>query len=59
MKKTKQISLISDELIDEWLKQGRKPEDVQGLLKQFTKRSQRRVRTEDRQKEPDAVGGLR
>jgi putative transposase len=37
MKKTKQISPISDELIDEWLKQGRKPEDVQGLLKQFTK----------------------
>jgi putative transposase len=37
MKKTKQTSPISDELIDEWLKQGRKPEDVQGLLKQFTK----------------------
>ena len=28
---------FSDELIDEWLKQGRKPEDVQGLLKQITK----------------------
>src|SRR5260370_15481510 len=37
MKKTKQISPISDELIDAWLKQGRKPEDIQGLLKQFTK----------------------
>jgi putative transposase len=28
---------VSDELIDEWLKQGRKPEDIQGLLRQFTK----------------------
>jgi putative transposase len=28
---------VSDELIDEWLKQGRKPEDVQGLLRQITK----------------------
>jgi putative transposase len=37
MKKTKQMSPISDELIDAWLKQGRKPEDVEGLLKQFTK----------------------
>ncbi len=37
MKKTKQASPISDELIDEWLKQGRTPEDVNGLLKQFTK----------------------
>jgi len=37
MKKTKQASPVSDELIDEWLKQGRKPEDVHGLLKQFTK----------------------
>jgi putative transposase len=37
MKKTKQTSPISDELIDTWLKQGRKPEDIQGLLKQFTK----------------------
>jgi putative transposase len=37
MKKTKQPSPVSDELIDEWLKQGRKPEDVHGLLKQFTK----------------------
>lgn len=37
MKKTKQTLPVSDELIDEWLKQGRKPEDVQGLLKQFTK----------------------
>ena len=30
-------SPFSDDLIDEWLKQGRKPEDVQGLLKQITK----------------------
>lgn len=37
MKKTKQAWPVSDELIDEWLKQGRKPEDVQGLLRQFTK----------------------
>lgn len=37
MKKTKAPSPVSDELIDEWLKQGRKPEDVQGLLKQITK----------------------
>ena len=37
MKKTKAMSPISDELIDAWLKQGRKPEDIQGLLKQFTK----------------------
>ena len=37
MKKTKQPSPVSDALIDEWLKQGRKPEDVHGLLKQFTK----------------------
>ena len=36
MKKTKQVS-PSDALIDEWLKQGRKPEDVQGLLRQITK----------------------
>ena len=28
MKKTKQASPVGDELIDEWLKQGRKPEDV-------------------------------
>ncbi len=28
---------VSDELIDKWLKQGRKPEDVQGLLQQITK----------------------
>jgi putative transposase len=37
VKKTKQDRPISDELIDEWLKQGRKPEDVQGLLQQITK----------------------
>ena len=38
MKKTKQIAPVSDELIDAWLKQGRKPEDVNDLLTQFTKR---------------------
>ena len=37
MKKTKQTAPVSDELIDEWLKQGRKPEDVHGLLRQLTK----------------------
>lgn len=37
MKKTKQDRPVSDELIDEWLRQGRKPEDVQGLLQQITK----------------------
>ena len=37
MKKQKQEKPISDEWIDELLKQGRKPEDVQGLLKQITK----------------------
>ena len=40
MKKAKQVKTVkpvSDELIDEWLKQGRKPEDVQGLLQQITK----------------------
>jgi putative transposase len=37
MKKTKAATPVSDELIDEWLKQGRKPEDVHGLLKQLTK----------------------
>ena len=36
MKKTKQTS-PTDALIDEWLKQGRNPEDVQALLRQFTK----------------------
>jgi putative transposase len=38
MKKTKQEAPVSDELMDAWLKQGRTPEDVNGLLKQFTKR---------------------
>ena len=38
MTKTKQASPVGDELIDEWLKQGRKPEDVHELVKQFTKR---------------------
>ena len=37
MKKTKQPGPVSDELIDTWLKQGRKPEDVHGLLRQLTK----------------------
>jgi putative transposase len=37
MKTQKQEKMISDELIDEWLKQGRKPEDVNGLLTQITK----------------------
>ena len=40
MKKAKQVRTakpVSDELIDEWLKQGRKPEDVKGLLQQITK----------------------
>src|SRR5450432_434804 len=37
MKKTKQPAPVSDELIDAWLKQGRKPEDVHGLLRQLTK----------------------
>jgi hypothetical protein len=31
MKTTKRPSPVSDELIDEWLKQGRKPEDVNEL----------------------------
>jgi putative transposase len=37
MKLEKQAKPISDELIDEMLKQGRTAEDVNGLLKQFTK----------------------
>ena len=37
MKKPKEEKPVSDELIDQWLKQGRKPEDVNGLLKQITK----------------------
>jgi putative transposase len=37
MKREKQAKAISDELIDEMLKQGRTAEDVNGLLKQFTK----------------------
>ncbi len=37
MKREKQSKAISDELIDEMLKQGRTAEDVNGLLKQFTK----------------------
>jgi len=37
MKREKQEKPISDELIDEILKQGRTAEDINGLLKQFTK----------------------
>jgi putative transposase len=37
MKRQKQEKAISDELIDGLLKQGRKPEDINGLLKQITK----------------------
>ncbi|MDP9169254.1 MAG: IS256 family transposase [Acidobacteriota bacterium] len=37
MAKEKAAKVVSDELIDEWLKEGRKPEDVHGLLKQITK----------------------
>jgi putative transposase len=37
MAREKQEKTFSDELIDGLLKQRRKPEDVQGLLKQFTK----------------------
>jgi putative transposase len=37
MKRPKEEKPISDELIDEMLKQGRSPEDVQALLKQLTK----------------------
>ncbi len=37
MKGTKQEKPISDELIDGMLKQGRKPEDINALLKQLTK----------------------
>ena len=37
MERQKQEKPVSDELIDELLKQGRKPEDVHALLKQLTK----------------------
>ena len=37
MKQEKQEKAISNELIDEMLKQGRTAEDVNGLLKQLTK----------------------
>lgn len=37
MGRQKQEKAVSDELIDELLKQGRKPEDVHALLKQLTK----------------------
>jgi putative transposase len=37
MKRSREEKAISDELIDEMLKRGRSPEDVNALLKQFTK----------------------
>jgi len=37
MKREKAVKPVSDELIDQWLKEGRKPEDVNDLLKQITK----------------------
>jgi putative transposase len=37
MKRQKQEHLINEDLIDRWLKDGRKPEDVDNLLKQITK----------------------
>jgi Transposase and inactivated derivatives len=37
MKREKPAKPVSDELIDQWLKEGRKPEDVNDLLKQITK----------------------
>jgi hypothetical protein len=37
MKRSKEEKPISGELIDEMLKQGRSPEDVNALLKQLTK----------------------
>lgn len=37
MRREKANKPVSDELIDQWLKDGRKPEDVNDLLKQITK----------------------
>src|SRR5271165_5073383 len=37
MKRQKQEKPVSDELLDGWLAEGRKPEDVHALLKQITK----------------------
>ena len=37
MKRQKQEQLINEDQIDRWLKDGRKPEDVNSLLKQITK----------------------
>ena len=37
MKKQQEGQPVTDEMIDRWLKNGRKPEDVQGLLQQITK----------------------
>jgi len=37
MKREKPAKPISDELIDQWLKDGRKPEDINDLLRQITK----------------------
>src|SRR5579859_5620852 len=37
MRRQKEEKAVGEELIDEWLKQGRKAEDVNSLLKQITK----------------------
>lgn len=38
MKKTQRAAVpLTDEMIDQWLAEGRKPEDVNGLLKEITK----------------------
>ena len=37
MRRERPSKPVSDELIDQWLKEGRKPEDVNDLLKQMTK----------------------
>ena len=37
MKQQKQPKLVSDEMVDQWLKQGRTAGDINGLLKQITK----------------------
>ena len=44
MKREKQEKAISDELIDELLKQGRRADDVNGLLKQLCWKERYRVR---------------
>ena len=35
--KQKQDKLVSDEMVDQWLKQGRTAGNINGLLKQITK----------------------